>query len=67
MIAAARLRDDALHFDGAILRIDDRVTARCGGGQGDEIAEDAVAQRVMGDLAYALMLIGGHSDDVKNQ
>ena len=43
------------------------MTARGAGGQVDEIAEDAVAEGVMGDLAYALMLIGGHSDDVKNQ
>ena len=43
------------------------MTARGAGGQFDEIAEDAVAERVMGDLAQALMLIGGHSDDVKDQ
>jgi hypothetical protein len=66
-MVAARRRDDALHFDDAVLRIDDRMTARGTGGQFDEIAEDAVAERVMGDLVQALMLIGGHSDDVKNQ
>ena len=43
------------------------MTARGTGGQFDEIAEDTVAKRVMGDLLQALMLIGGHSDDVKNQ
>jgi hypothetical protein len=43
------------------------MTARGPSGQIDEIAEDAVAERVMGDLAHALMLIGGHSDDVKHQ
>lgn len=32
-----------------------------------QAGEDAVAERVMGDLVQALMLIGGHSDDVKNQ
>jgi hypothetical protein len=37
------------------------------GGQVDEIAEHAVAEGVMGDLPQALVLIGGHSDDVENQ
>jgi hypothetical protein len=37
------------------------------GGQIDEIAEDAIPEGMMGDLAYALMLIGGHSNDVKDQ
>jgi hypothetical protein len=36
-------------------------------GQIYEIAEDAIPERVVRDLAYALMLIGGHSDDVKDQ
>jgi hypothetical protein len=67
LIVAARIRDETLHFDDAVLRIDDRVTARCAGGQSDEIAEHSVAERVMGDLVYALILIGRHSDDVKNQ
>jgi len=62
-----RLRDDALHFDDAIFRIDDRMTARGTGGQVNEITEDTIAEGVMGDLAYALMLIRRHSDDVKDQ
>ena len=36
-------------------------------GQIYEIAEDAIAEGVVGDLVYALMLIGGHSNDVKDQ
>jgi hypothetical protein len=40
------------------------MTARGAGGQFDEIAEDAVAEGVMGDLVQALMLIGGHSEPV---
>jgi hypothetical protein len=67
LIVAVRLCDDALHFDDAILRIDDRMTARGTGGQVNEIAEDTIAESMMGDLAHALMLIGGHSDDVKDQ
>ena len=43
------------------------MTARSTGGQLDEIAEHAVAEGVMGDLAYALVLIGGHADDVKDE
>ena len=43
------------------------LTARGIGGQVDEIAEDAVAEGVMGDLAQTLVLIGRHSDDVKDQ
>lgn len=66
-MVAARLRDDALHFDDAVLRIDDRVTARGTAGQFDKITEHAVAERVMRDLVQALMLVGWHSDDVKNQ
>jgi len=62
-----RFRDDALHFDDAILRIDDRMTTRGTGRQVNEITEDTIAEGVMGNLAYALMLIGRHSDDVKNQ
>jgi hypothetical protein len=50
LIVAACFRDDTLHFDDAVLRIDDRMTARCAGRQLDEIAEHAVAERVMGDL-----------------
>ena len=33
----------------------------------DEIAEHAVAEGVMGYLVHALVLIGRHADDVKNQ
>jgi hypothetical protein len=43
------------------------MTAGGTGGQVNEITEDTIAEGVMGDLAYALMLIGGHSDDVKDQ
>jgi hypothetical protein len=67
LIIAARLCDDAFHFDDAVLGIDDRMAA-CGlGRQFDEIAKDAVAECVMGDLAQALVLIGRHSNDVKDQ
>jgi hypothetical protein len=43
------------------------MTTRGTGGQVDEIAEDAVAQGVMGDLAHALVMVGRHPDDVKDQ
>ena len=40
----------------------------CGTGrQVDEIAENAIAEGVMGDLMHALVLIGRHADDVKDQ
>ena len=40
----------------------------CGtGGQVDEVAENAIAERVMGDLVHALVLIGRHADDVEDQ
>jgi hypothetical protein len=61
----ARLSDDALHFHHAVLGIDDRMTTRGIGGQIDEIAEDTVAEGVMGNLMHALVLIGRHADDVK--
>ena len=67
LILAPRLRYNPLHFDDAVLRIDDSMTAGSSRGQIDEITEDAIAESVMSDLAYALMLIGGHSDDVKDQ
>ena len=43
------------------------MTARGTGGQVDEIAENAIAECVMGDLVHALVLIGRHADDVKDQ
>jgi|HubBroStandDraft_6_1064221.scaffolds.fasta_scaffold3746407_2 hypothetical protein len=43
------------------------MTACCTAGQIDEIAEDAISKRVMGDFADALVLIRRHSDDVKYQ
>ena len=58
---------DALHFDDAVLRTDDGMTTRCTGRQVDEISEDSVAEGVMSNLAQALMLVRGHSDDVKDQ
>ena len=40
----------------------------CGtSGQVDEIAENAIAECVMGDLVHTLVLIGRHADDVKDQ
>jgi hypothetical protein len=67
LIVAARLGDDALHFDDAILRVDDRMTARSGSGQLYEIAEHTVAKCVMGNLVHALVLIGRHADHVKDK
>jgi len=43
------------------------MTARGTRGQVDEIAEDAVAKCVMGNLAQSLVLIRRHSDDVEDQ
>ena len=66
-IIAVRLCDKTFHFNDAVLWVDDRMAA-CGlRRQSDEIAKDAVAECVMGDLAQALMLIGRHSDNVKDQ
>jgi hypothetical protein len=43
------------------------MTTRCTGRQVDEISEDSIAEGVMSNLAQALMLVRGHSDDVKDQ
>ena len=67
LILSARLGDDALHFDDAVVRVDHGVTTSCLGRDFDEIAEDAVAERAMGNFAQALVLIGWHSDDVEDQ
>jgi hypothetical protein len=54
-------------YEGTPLARRSTATCRCPTGQIDEIAEDAISQRVMGDFADALVLIRGHSDDVKYQ
>ena len=43
------------------------MTARGTSGQVDEIAENPIAECVMGDLMHALVLIGRHAHDVKDQ
>jgi hypothetical protein len=43
------------------------LTTCSAGGQVDEIAENAIAECVMGDLAHTLVLIGRHADDVEDQ
>jgi hypothetical protein len=43
------------------------MTARRTGRQVDEISIDSVAEGVMSNLAQALILVRGHSDDVKDQ
>jgi hypothetical protein len=56
-----RYGDDAFHFDDAVVRGDHRMTTRGAGGQVDEIAENAIAKCVMGDLAHTLVLIGSRT------
>ena len=67
LLKAEALARDALHFDDAVLRTDDGMTTRCTGRQVDEISEDSIAEGVMSNLAQALMLVRGHSDDVNDQ
>src|SRR5271165_4081407 len=67
LIVAPRLRDHTLHLDDAVIWIDDGGAAGRRGREADEIPEIAVAKGVMCDLAQALILIGGHADDMKHQ
>ena len=67
LVIAPRFGDEALHLDHAIFRGYDGVAACRLRRNIDEIAELAVAQRVMRDLVQPLILIRRHAHEMKDQ
>ncbi len=67
LVVAPRLGDQPLHFDHAIFRRYDRVTAGCLSRYVDEIAENSIAKGMMRDLVQPLILIRRHPDQMEDE